>query len=344
MNGSFIRQLADRLGYPDSEPLLTILRKIVSEDEAEWMLNLPATPNDLALKMNVDENTASKKLKDMFMRGLVLVSEQTQAGPLYVFDANPGRFMDMILTDPRYKVLGQEFYDLWKEFYNNDLAFKPHSTERFSFRVVPVNQKIEDKRAILPQEHAETIVRNAKKIALQNCPCRVRERECDNPLEVCMSLDKTAEYNLSRGLGREIGVEEALKIVALSEEAGLIHETDNTEHPTVLCNCCSCCCVFLKAITVYNQANVVSKSRYFAQIDPDDCIDCGACLDRCHFDAIRKTDDGMLIDAAKCYGCGLCSSTCSSDAIKLLMRNPQEIAPFNGGEFMKGMTKIPDLH
>jgi heterodisulfide reductase subunit A-like polyferredoxin len=121
----------------------------------------------------------------------------------------------------------------------------------------------------------------------------------------------------------------------------LINETDNTEYPTVLCNCCSCCCVFLKAIAVYQQVNVVSKSRYFARIDPQACIACGACLERCHFAAIAQMDDGMVIDSQKCYGCGLCSSTCPSDAITLRMRDLQEIAPFNGGEFMKGMTKAP---
>jgi len=341
MENTFISQLAARLGYPDSKPLLTILEKLVSESEAEWMMNLPATPNDLAQKMKVIKTSAADALEDLFMRGLVLISDQTPAGPLYVFDANPGRFMDMILADPRYKVLGDEFYDLWKKFYNDELAYKPRSAEKYSFRIVPINQRIEDKRAILPQEQATTIIKNARKIVVQNCPCRVRERKCDSPLEVCFSLDKTAEYLRSRNLGREINVEEALHIVEEAEKAGLIHETDNTDHPTVLCNCCTCCCVFLEAITVYHQQNVVSKSRFVAYIDPQECIACGVCVERCHFEAIAQTDEGMRIDLQKCYGCGLCSSTCPSDAITLRMRDPQEIAPFNGGEFMKGMTKIP---
>lgn len=341
MENMFINQLAERLGYPASQPLLAILHKIVSESEAQWMVNLPATPRDLALKMKLDEAGTAAGLEDLFMRGLVLIADQTVAGPLYVFDTNPGRFMDMILIDPRYRVHGQEFYDLWRDFYNQDLVYKPHSAERFSFRIVPVNEKIEDKRSILPQEQAEMIVRNAKRIVVQECPCRVRERECDNPLEVCLALDQTAEYNLSRNLGREIGTQEALQIVAQAEKAGLIHETDNTEHPTVLCNCCTCCCVFLKAIAVYQQTNVVSKSRYFAQIDPQECVVCGACLERCHFGAIAQENGEMVIEAQRCYGCGLCSSICPSDAITLRMRDVEEIAPFNGGEFMKGMTKVP---
>jgi hypothetical protein len=214
MKNKFINQLAERLGYPTSIPLLAILGKLVSENEAEWMVNLPATPCDLALKMQLDETSAAAGLEDLFMRGLVLISDQTPAGPLYVFDANPGRFMDMILIDPRYRVYGQEFYDLWRDFYNKELVYKARSAEKLSFRIVPVDQKIEDKRSILPQEQAEMIVKNAKRIVVQNCPCRVRERECDNPLEVCLALDKTAEYNLSRNLGREISTEEALMIVA----------------------------------------------------------------------------------------------------------------------------------
>lgn len=50
----------------------------------------------------------------------------------------------------------------------------------------------------------------------------------------------------------------------------------------------------------------------------DRCISCGACLDECERDAIRK-GDVYRIDQALCGGCGLCAEVCPVDAVKPLM-------------------------
>ncbi len=51
-----------------------------------------------------------------------------------------------------------------------------------------------------------------------------------------------------------------------------------------------------------------------------DCIGCGACLARCRFDAVRKTDGGageatFTIDTTACEGCGVCVWSCPVKAI-----------------------------
>lgn len=57
-----------------------------------------------------------------------------------------------------------------------------------------------------------------------------------------------------------------------------------------------------------------------AVIRQADCIGCGACLARCRFDAVRKTDGGagestFTIDPAACEGCGVCVWSCPVKAI-----------------------------
>jgi MinD superfamily P-loop ATPase len=57
-----------------------------------------------------------------------------------------------------------------------------------------------------------------------------------------------------------------------------------------------------------------------AIIRAPDCVRCGACLARCRFDAIRKTDGGageadFTIDATACEGCGVCVWNCPVKAI-----------------------------
>jgi len=49
-----------------------------------------------------------------------------------------------------------------------------------------------------------------------------------------------------------------------------------------------------------------------AEIRPDDCIECGKCIEVCHFDAI---DQDFVIDPIACEGCGVCAWFCPAEAI-----------------------------
>jgi len=336
-----LRQIASGLGYVDSSNLLEILNILLSEEEARWITALPATPRQLAEHLDGGEENIATGLRELFMRGLVFIAEHTDQEPRYVADQSATHLMDMVLYDPRYKGLGTHFVDLWRDFYNNELVHAPRSPEKIHFRVLSVGEEIEDDRCILPHERVSEIVRQARRIAVQLCPCRVRERACDTPLETCISLDRAADYFISRQIGREIDVEDALSILRQAEELGLVHETENIDHPTIICNCCPCCCVFLRAITCYQKQQVIARSRYCAVIDREKCTLCETCLGRCHFDAIRQEENGLTVDHESCFGCGLCATTCPGKAITMLeVRKPEHI-PSEGYTFMAGKDGVP---
>lgn len=336
-----LRQIASTLGFADSTTLLEILDILLSKEEARWIVALPATPRQLAARLGEDEERIAAGLHGLFMRGLVFIAEHTDQGPRYVADDDPGRLMDMILFDPRYRRLGGHFLDLWRDFYNDELVYIPRSPDQLPFRVLPVEEKIEDTRCILPYEQVSEIVKRARRIAVQLCPCRVRERACDAPLETCISLDRVADYVISRQIGREIDVDESLAILRQAEELGLVHETENTDRPTVICACCPCCCVFLRAITHYQKEYVVAKSRYRASIDEERCTQCETCLGRCHFGAIRQEERSMTVDPELCFGCGLCASTCPNDAITMIEVRGVDHIPSTEYTFMYGIDGIP---
>ncbi len=46
------------------------------------------------------------------------------------------------------------------------------------------------------------------------------------------------------------------------------------------------------------------------KINPDVCIDCGACQSECPNEAISEKDGHMEIDPTKCVECGSCASVC----------------------------------
>jgi MinD superfamily P-loop ATPase len=68
----------------------------------------------------------------------------------------------------------------------------------------------------------------------------------------------------------------------------------------------------------------ILKKGYFsggevAEINQDACTGCGACLDECRFDAVKKTgSNGKIfyhIDALSCEGCGVCGLVCEFNAV-----------------------------
>jgi len=56
-------------------------------------------------------------------------------------------------------------------------------------------------------------------------------------------------------------------------------------------------------------------SGHSAKIDKNTCIECGACIKACHFEAINSD---FVIDEISCEGCGYCEKICPANAISLV--------------------------
>ncbi len=55
-----------------------------------------------------------------------------------------------------------------------------------------------------------------------------------------------------------------------------------------------------------------------AEIRPDECTGCGACVELCQYEAISMTsDEKALVDSLTCEGCAVCAHFCPEDAIAL---------------------------
>lgn len=51
------------------------------------------------------------------------------------------------------------------------------------------------------------------------------------------------------------------------------------------------------------------------KVNPEICVNCGACESACPVSAISEKDGKRFIDAGKCVGCGSCAGTCPVNAI-----------------------------
>ena len=63
-------------------------------------------------------------------------------------------------------------------------------------------------------------------------------------------------------------------------------------------------------------------NAFRASLDPELCLGCFACLDRCQMDALSEDGDRVALDGDRCIGCGLCTTTCPSGALTLV-RKPE---------------------
>jgi len=188
---------------------------------------------------------------------------------------------------------------------------------------IPVNMRIKGQQRILDLTEMEKILRDAKTISLGECYCRKKYKKCNGPLDVCMSIDKEAEAFINKGSGRKINLSEAMEALERSHKAGLVHITftfEGKETPEVICSCCSCCCHSMSALVRFGVPEAVTASKYISANNPETCINCGKCVQRCQFKARRLENGVMKFESAKCFGCGVCVTTCPTQSISLTDR------------------------
>jgi len=327
------RQLQKKLdqfsvGFPETESgvEIKILRKLFSEEDAQVFLKISfmlESSSDIAAKIGLSEAAASEKLEDMAGRGLLF--RMRRDGKTY-YSAIPfvhGLFefqvqrLDQEMATLSYQLIQEKMGDNLRENASNFL------------RVVPVNQAVDATLNIASYEDAAQILRSRHPIVVADCICRktkgLVDGDCGRRLEACFMFGTMAEYYRDHGLGREIGVDEALKIVKECQDAGLVTQPASSVNPGGMCNCCGDCCGVLASLNEHPRPADAVFSNYFAHIDPDTCSGCEECLERCQMNAIRMNDAGQAeIDLGRCIGCGLCVTTCSTESIRLKPKDDKE--------------------
>jgi len=332
------RRLAKKLdrlpqGFPatDTGVELKILQKVFSPADAEIALGLgpiPATADRIARTLGQPADAVRATLDRMAARG--------QIGSFTMKGVQRYLLMPFVIGIYEFQLnhVDREFAELFEEYAPRLLETLGGHQPALG-RVVPIGVSIDARLEVLAYEDLRAIIDDAQSFALRECLCR-KERAllghpCSHTLEACLGFSNEPHaFDYFNYAGRVISKEDALRVLDVTEEEGLVHVTYNVrERPMFVCNCCACCCGFLRGLKEYDAPYMLARSNFVAAIDAEACSACDACAPpRCPMDAIGADDGRYTVAAERCIGCGVCAPVCPTDAITLVRRpEPERTEP-----------------
>ncbi len=167
-------------------------------------------------------------------------------------------------------------------------------------------------------------------IAVMTCACRRSMQGLpDEENFTCMGMGpgmyKWERWpDTYRGGVQFLTPEEAKEVLTKLNKRGLVHciYTFGTPYIGGLCNCDYPDCGGIRT-RIDHGVRVLWKGHQVAQVDPELCNGCAACIHRCQFRALSfaPTRNKAYIDPIQCFGCGLCALECDQEAITLVERS-----------------------
>jgi Pyruvate/2-oxoacid:ferredoxin oxidoreductase delta subunit len=318
-------EFAGKYAYQGSERFRKVLKVLMNEDEVVIANMLPASPEDISGKTGKPVESVNAILAGLFNKGVIFESSKGYRPARDIFQLHDATGSDM-RSDA---IWGRDLLDAWWDFSENEL-YKDIAKWVNDFlnpvsRVIPARASIADTGKLMPDEDIEGIIDRTTRIAVVKCPCRRMAQKCDRPSEVCLQLNKGAEYTIKRGSGREVSRDEAKQILRTAAEGGLVHSVGNAaEIGHYICNCCPDCCIFMQPWLTYGGVEKgIAKSRFEAKVDVESCSGCQDCVEQCPFGAIEMVKVAgqkkmkAAVNPAKCFGCGVCAVQCITASIKL---------------------------
>ena len=340
---------------PINDTLLTILKRIINEDELDFIFafrkKISQTMEQLKESSRLPEDEILKKADVLAKKGVMFNQPNRQGVMVYRLLPliNVGVFEYTFMKELEYSEENKELSNLFAKLLNElgelvqnnyDMLVSMMQKQRPIDRTVPIlknketgkdieisiNESIDvPEQKVVPTQDVEELIEKFDMIAVGHCFCRHHNDLLGDPCkqtdvrENCFTFGKSARHVSENGFGRLISKEEALKILKDAEDEGLIHKAyhpgfDITRDETSICNCCKCCCG-----QSGQRFPTINATNYISQFNPDLCVGCGTCVQKCHFNSIQLNEDNKAERIGEyCIGCGLCAYSCPENAISMI--------------------------
>jgi Na+-translocating ferredoxin:NAD+ oxidoreductase subunit B len=334
MQQDVYRQLAQTLdALPNRFPStptgieLKLLAKLFTQEEAALACTLrlePAPAAEVARRAGADPMETRSALKRMVAKGLI---DLKKGDGEFAYALRPfvvGFYEGQL---PRMDV---EMAGLFEDYYHETQGGILRVTPALH-RIIPVGRAIPLQVEIHPYERATEILEGALSWGVRDCICRKQQqllgKNCGHPLESCLVFAPVKNAFDRSTVDRAITKEEALRILRMTEDAGLVHSSGNyRDGIDYICNCCTCCCGIMRGIAEYGIMSAVARADFQIAVDAESCTACGDCIERCQFHALSLSGAIVDIDMARCMGCGLCVVACPTEGLHLQRREASEVS------------------
>jgi len=326
-----LREFMDTLpaGFPatPSGVEIRILKKLFTPEQAELTMKLGREAEEvsaIAKRIKMDEAKLGPQLEEMAQKGLIFrkrdkgkVSYQACQFLVGIYEFQLNR-------------LDKEFCQLFEEYLPH-IGTSLMAIKTKQLRVIPVESAVEAVPTVAAYNRIRELVKEQEIISVMPCICRKERgllgKPCTRPQETCLGFGDFGRFFIDNHLARPISKDEALRVLDVAEEAGLVLNPSNTQKLEWVCCCCNCCCPTLKFVKMMPRPVDFVRSYFQAAIDADLCVACGECLERCQVAAIKEGTDFSEMIEGRCIGCGLCVSTCPMEAISLQPKPGMEAPP-----------------
>ncbi len=328
-----------------------LVEELFTPEEAEINNAMPRGPFTASLmagEMGRDEAEIQEILEAMANKGVCIATNEN--GTQFYQSA---RFMPGILefqfmpgkTTERDKKIAELIHSYEKAF---DEKADPAAITFPTARVITVDSTIEPGNQIHTYDQVQTFIDKSDPIAVTTCFCRhtaaLRDEDTHGmPNDVCMQFGQGAQFAIERLGGRKLTKKEAREVLDRSEEAGLVHMSQNMQDTSggmnFICNCDRWHCVAVTRALAKPQPGLFFNSGFEPNFDPDLCIACETCIDRCPPEAlILGEDDVPQVDLDRCFGCAVCATGCPSEAITMVNK-PGFLEPPKDGKALMAAVK-----
>ena len=348
MSEEVYRRLQERLdtysvGFPATKSgvEIEILKVLFSLEDAELFLGMTPKLEDaeaVARRMERPLVGVAGQLEAMTEKGLLF---RTKNGDANRYAAIP--FVHGLL-EFQVKNLDPVLAALFERYHAEGFDQAFNDSGGMFLRTVPVQASVDAGHKVAAYDDAVAILKDKDRIVVADCICRTQKKMvgdgCGKAMEACFMFGSMGQYYLDKGMGREVGVDEAIAILARAQNDGLVTQPATAQNPAGMCNCCGDCCGVLRSLRGFPSPAEMVYSNHFASVAAEVCTGCETCLERCQMDAIAINDDGVAaIDLGRCIGCGLCVTTCPTEAMQLHPKEEHYAPPPTTTEQMMAMAR-----
>jgi len=300
---------------------IRVLKAFFTPEEAKFATFLdffPATAKAVhrrvKRKLEMTREETASMLKSMADKGLIYHGEDSKTGtPLYLNAPLAIGFFEFAvnnLNKEKVEAIEEYIETFMEDFFLTGIP---------QVRTIPIDVAVTPDNKIMPYDEVWSLFDKMKgPFAIAPCVC-AQEKEllghkCEHDLtERCLTNSK---WYVEQGKAREVSKDEARALVKKAQADGLVVTPGNYKSNEWFCLCCGCCCGILSNAKKLEKPATLLVSNHFSEVDPDTCVACGVCVEKCPMDAI-VINDFAEINRDRCIGCGVCIPSCDSNAIQL---------------------------